>query len=192
MLMKHAILPMALFLSIPSQAALAQFADGRSREDSGNWVVSETKSPVDYSPQVSATISSTLFPGDPRISFSMYCRRGKTEAVFEISDFARYPSGSSFVVEYLAISQEAINNRSVERRWVQQRAAEQRWNELSSSIDASFTGDTVRFLNSLPDNGILSVRVRDSRGVSHDAEFHLAGLEPVREKLAAACKWPTP
>jgi hypothetical protein len=189
--MKHAILLMALNLSVPSQAALAQLADDGSRDDSANWIISETKSPVDYSPQISATIFSALFPGDPRMSFSMHCRRGRTEAVFEIADFARYPPGSSFEMEYLVVSQEAIRNHSVERRWVRQRGVEQRWNELSGSIDASFTGDAVRFLRSLPDDGVLSMRVRDRQGISHDAEFHLTGFEPVREKLAAACKWPT-
>jgi hypothetical protein len=53
------------------------------------------------------------------------------------------------------------------------------------------TGDAVRFLKSLPDNGILSVRVRDRQGISHDAEFHLTEFEPVRERIATACKWPS-
>ena len=188
--MKYTILLAILFLSVASQSALAQLTGDQSGENSGNWVISETKSPVDYSPQISATTLSALLPGVPQMSFSMHCRRGKTEAVFEIVDFARYPPGSSFEVEYLVVSQEAIRTHSVERRWVRQRGVEQRWNELSGSIDASLTGDVSRFLKSLPDNGVLSVRVRDREGISHDAEFHLAGLEPVREKLAAACKWP--
>ena len=54
--MKHAILLMVLLLSVSSQVALAQLPDDRSREDSANWIISETKSPVDYSPQISATI----------------------------------------------------------------------------------------------------------------------------------------
>jgi len=190
--MKHAILPMVLLLFVPSQGALAQLADDRSQEDPANWIISETKSPVDYSPQISATIFSALLPGGSRMSFSMHCRRGKTEAVFEIAEFARYPPGSSFVMEYIVVSQEAIKTHSVERRWVRQRGVEQRWNELSGSIDASFMGDAVKFLKSLPDDGVLSLRVRDREGISHDAEFHLVGFEPVREKLAVACKWPAP
>ena len=97
------------------------------------------------------------------MTFSMHCRRGKTEAVFAIPDFARYPPGSSFDMEYLVVSQEAIRTHSVDRRWVRQRGVEQRWNELSGSIDASFTGDVGRFLKSLPDDGVLSVRVRDKK-----------------------------
>jgi len=189
--MKHVILPLVLFLSAPGHTALAQAADDRNQGGSRNWVVSETRSPVDYSPQISATIVSTSFPGDPEMSFSMHCRQGRTEAVFGISDFARYPAGSSFAVEYLVISQEAIKTHSVERRWMEQRGVEKRWNELSRSIDASLTGDAVRFLKSLPDNGILSVRVRDRQGISHDAEFHLTEFEPVRERIATACKWPS-
>ena len=189
--MKHVILLMVLLLSVSDQAALAQPADDRSREESGNWIISETKSPVDYSPQISATIFSPQFPGNPRMSFTLHCRRGRTEAVLEIADFARYPPGSSFVMEYLVVSQEAIRNHMVERRWERQRGVEQRWDEMNGSIDAAFIGDVVRFIKSLPDNGILSVRVRDKDVISHDAEFHLADFEPVRGKLAAACKWPT-
>jgi hypothetical protein len=188
--MKYAILLMVLFLSAANQAALAQPADDQGQENSGNWIISETKSPVDYTPQISATILSTLFEGNPKMSFSMHCRRGRTEAMLEIADFARYPLGSSFEIEYLVVSQEAIRNRSVERRWVRQRGVEQRWNELSQSIQASFTGNVIGFLKSLPDDGVLSVRVRDREGISHDADFHLASFNPVREKLAAACKWP--
>ena len=106
--MKHVILLMVLLLSVSDQTALAQPADDRSREESGNWIISETKSPVDYTPQISATILSTLFEGNPKMSFSMHCRRGRTEAMLEIADFARYPLGSSFEIEYLVVSQEAI------------------------------------------------------------------------------------
>jgi hypothetical protein len=192
MLMKRIILPMFFFLSVLGQAAFAQLPDNGNREAAGNWIISETRSPVDYSPQISATILSTPSPGDPQMSFSMFCRQGKTDAVFGIADFARYPAGASFAFDYLIISEEAIRNHLVERRWVQQRGVERRWNELNRSIDVSLVGDTVRFLKSLPDRGIVSVRVIDRQGISHDAEFHLTGLGPVRGKLAAACNWPAP
>jgi hypothetical protein len=189
---RFAILPLVLSLTVAvaGQGALAQVVAGRSGDGGAEWVISETRSPVDYSPQVSATVASSPSPGNWGMSFSLHCRQGRTEALFVIPDFARYPSGASFPVEYFTISPEALKSRSVERRWIERRGVEKGWDELSSSVDAALTGDAVGFLKSLPDGGILSVRVRDRNAVTHDAEFHLKDFGPVREKLAAACAWP--
>lgn len=189
---RFAILSLALSLSltVAGQGVLAQDTAGHGGNGAAEWVISETRSPVDYSPQVSATVASNPSPGNWGMSFSLHCRQGRTEALFVIPDFVRYPAGASFPVEYFTISPEALRTRSVERRWIERRGVERRWDELSSSVDAALTGDAVGFLKSLPDGGMLSVRVRDRNGVTHDAEFHLKDFGPVREKLAAACDWP--
>jgi hypothetical protein len=179
---RSAVLPLVLLLAVAGTGAKAQ--------DSGEWVVSETRSPVDYSPQISAMIASTPSPGNWGMSFSLHCRQGRTEALFVIPDFARFPAGNSFPVEYFTVSQDAIRTRAVERRWVERRGVEKRWDEVSRSVDAGLTGDAVAFLKSLPDDGMLSVRVRDRNAVTHDAEFPLKDFGPVREKIAAACNWP--
>src|SRR3954464_15594408 len=129
MLMKRIILPMFFFLSVLGQAAFAQLPDNGNREAAGNWIISETRSPVDYSPQISATILSAPSPGDPQMSFSMFCRQGKTDAAWGIGDFARYPAGASFAFDYLIISEEARRDHSVERRWVQQHGLRRRVND---------------------------------------------------------------
>ena len=187
---RAAILPLLLACLTGGQAAWAQGSGGANGGDAEEWVISETRSPVDYSPQVSAMIASIPSPGNWGMSFSLHCRQGRTEALFGIPDFARYPAGSAFPMEYLAVSQQAIDARSVERRWVERRGVEKRFDEVSGAVDAALTGNVVAFLKSLPDNGILSVRVRDRNAVTHDAEFHLKDFGPVREKLAAACDWP--
>jgi hypothetical protein len=185
-----AVLPLLLASLIGGQAAWAQNPGSAGGSGPEEWVVSETRSPVDYSPQVSAMIASVPSPGNWGMSFSLHCRQGRTEALFGIPDFARFPAGSGFPVEYLAVSQQAIDARSVERRWVERRGVEKSFDEVSGAVDAALTGDAVTFLKSLPDDGILSVRVRDRSAVTHDAEFHLKDFGPVRDRLAAACNWP--
>lgn len=184
---RFAILPLMLAVTVAGQGALAQDIAGHGAPE---WVISETRSPVDYSPQVSATVASSPSPGNWGMSFSLHCRQGRTEALFVIPDFVRFPAGASFPVEYFTVSPEALRSRSVERRWIERRGVEKGWDELSSSVDAALTGDAVGFLKSLPDGGVLSVRVRDRNAVTHDAEFHLKDFGPVRDKLAAACDWP--
>ena len=48
-----------------------------------------------------------------------------------------------------------------------------------------------RLLQSLPENGHIAVRISVRGGAAQDGRFSLGGLNPVREKLAAACKWPS-
>ena len=55
---------------------------------------------------------------------------------------------------------------------------------------AAFAGDVVRLLQSLPDSGSLSIHLAPRAGTARAEVFALAGLETVRAKLAAACKWP--
>jgi hypothetical protein len=61
----------------------------------------------------------------------------------------------------------------------------------SFGTGAAFTGDIVRLLQSLPENGHIAVRISVRGGAAQDGRFSLGGLKPVREKLAAACKWPS-
>ena len=61
----------------------------------------------------------------------------------------------------------------------------------SFGTGAAFTGDIVRLLQSLPENGHIAVRISARGGAAQDGRFSLGGLKTVREKLAAACKWPS-
>ena len=60
----------------------------------------------------------------------------------------------------------------------------------SSGTGAAFTGDVVRLLQSLPEDGELAVRLTTRTGATQDGSFLLGGLKMVREKLAVPCKWP--
>jgi hypothetical protein len=54
----------------------------------------------------------------------------------------------------------------------------------------AFKDDVVRLLQSLPNTGDLNVHISGRARAGQDAVFALAGLEAVRVKMAAACKWP--
>ena len=56
---------------------LAQVA--RAAADSDNWLVSETTSPVDYSPVVAAATLSRGGSDSAMMQLSIHCRAGRTE-----------------------------------------------------------------------------------------------------------------
>ena len=149
-------------------------AVGDAQGDGGDrWVISETTSPLDYSPMVTASI--VLQSGASRLKLSIICRRGRTdlELASDRPDTAAAGSGRDIVVTH-SINRDA----SIEQRW-----------DARGSV-ASFKGDAVAFLRSLPDDGELAVRVSDGKSVLHEGRFVLDGLSHVRDRFASACKWP--
>jgi hypothetical protein len=164
------LLPMAaLMLAAAGQAAFAQSGQG-------GWIVSETMSPVDYSPQVSATV-----PGNGEGSLSVHCRRGRTEVTMSVLNFARYTVGAQ-----VAATVSVNGGEAVRQAWTQDSGPA----ATGATATLVLRGDPVRFLRSLPTNGRMSVRVSDRDGVPHDTEFPLEGLETVRDKVSATCRWP--
>ena len=137
---------------------------------SDNWIVSETTSPVDYTPIVTATALPT--GGSSSMHLSIHCRGGRTELVVAGPAVSR--------------SGDVISYRINDGQPVQLAAG-----SPSFGTGAAFTGDIVRLLQSLPENGNIAVRISARGGATQDGRFSLGGLKTVREKLAAACKWPS-
>jgi hypothetical protein len=138
-----------------------------------NWIVSETTSPVDYAPIVTATTPSRGGSNDSGMQLSIHCRGGRTELV------VAGPAVSRASGEY------AISYRVNEGQPVQLAAA-----SPLSGTGAAFTGDIVRLLQSLPEDGEIAVRLATRTGAAQEGHFLLGGLKMVREKVALACKWP--
>src|SRR3954454_280830 len=61
---------------------------------------------------------------------------------------------------------------------------------ITSVRGVALEGDVVRLLQSIPGHTKLSVHVSRRTGTSAGAVFALDGIESVRAKLAATCKWP--
>jgi hypothetical protein len=142
-----------------------------------HWVLTETTSPVDYSPLLTATVSSRSDSERAPSLLSISCRGGRTELVVT-------GNGASKRVANVA------DDVMVAYRINGQQAVQQRWNTTTGGESASFRGDVVSFLRSLPDQGEMSVRVFDRQGVLHEGVFLLGGVSVVRERMAAVCKWP--
>jgi hypothetical protein len=138
-----------------------------------NWIVSETTSPVDYAPMVAATTFSRAGSDGPSMQLSIHCRGGRTELV------VAGPAVSRRSEDY------AISYRINDDQPMQLAAG-----SPSFGTGAAFTGDVVRLLQSFPEEGDIAVRLSTRTGAAQDGHFLLGGLTMVREKLAAACKWP--
>ena len=145
----------------------------RSVRSGDNWTISETTSPVNYTPIVSATAFSRGGTDGPLMQLSIHCRGGRTEVV--VSGPAVSSGGSDYAISY------RINDGQP----VQLAAG-----VPSLGTGAAFPGDVVRLLQSLPEEGHIAVRMSNRSGAAQDGHFLLGGLKTVREKLAAACKWP--
>jgi hypothetical protein len=138
-----------------------------------SWVISETTSPVDYSPQISAAILSHATAENAPSSLTIHCRRQRAELSVSTAGTWRASSAEEFRVAY------RINDGPV---------VEERWAAAAGGRTANFKGDALQLLRSLPDGGQISFRVFDWQGPAHEATFQLDGLDAVREKIGAACK----
>ena len=121
---------------------------------------------------VTATASSREGSDGTSMRLANHCRGGRTELVVSGPAVSRSSSGYS-------ITYRVNNDQPV------QLAAR----SPAFGTGASFAGDIVRLLQSLPEDGHIAVRIIARSGVAQDGRFSLGGLN-VREKLAAACKWP--
>jgi hypothetical protein len=138
-----------------------------------NWIVSETTSPVDYTPIVTATAFSRGGSDGSVMKLAIYCRGGRTELV--VSGPAVSSSGANYIISY----------RVNDGQPVQLPAG-----PASFGTGAAFTGEIVRLLQSLPEDGQIDVRIFPGGGTAQDGRFSLGGLKTAREKLAAVCRWP--
>ena len=138
-----------------------------------NWIVSETTSPVDYAPIVTATAAYRRGADGPSMQLSIHCRGGRTELV--VTGPAVTRSGEDYAISY------RINDEQP----VQLAAA-----TPAFGAGAAFRGDVVRLLQSLPDEGGITIRLFNRAGVVLDGYFQLSGLRMVRERVSTACRWP--
>jgi hypothetical protein len=138
-----------------------------------NWIISETTSPVNYTPMVTATAFSRGGSDGSSMQLVIHCRGGRTGLV--VSGPVVSAGGRDYTISY----------RVNDGQPVQLPAA-----SPSFGTGAAFTGDIVRLLQSLPEEGHIAVRITARSGAAQDGRFLLGGLKSAREKLAAACKWP--
>jgi hypothetical protein len=138
-----------------------------------NWIISETTSPVDYKPQIAALTTSR----DTLSSLAIHCRAHRTELKISTTGSWKPATDGEVKVVY------QINKEP---------PVEQGWRPEMTGRSLAFPGDVVRFLRSMPDSGQILVKVYAGKAPPYESTFKLAGLDPVRRKIATACNWPKP
>jgi hypothetical protein len=140
-----------------------------------NWIISETTSPVDYAPVMTAAIRLPFSVKHAPTTFAIRCRGGRTELLVRTEGTWRASRTRELQVDY------QINDQPLVKLI---------WTASPDGKTAIYRDDAVGLLQSLPDGARLKIEVLDEPGPSHEATFQLTGLDAVREKIAVACKWP--
>jgi hypothetical protein len=140
------------------------------------WVVSETTSPVDYSPLITAVIHATSGVKDAPNTLAVRCRGPRTELLLRTKGTWRAAHASEVQVDY------QINDQPFVRL---------QWTVSADGKTASYKDDAVELLRSLPEGARLKISVFDRQGLGQEATFQLTGLDSVRQKIGLACKWPS-
>ena len=138
-----------------------------------NWIVSETTSPLDYTPVAIATASSGAGPDGATLLLSIQCRGGRTDLV--IGGPAVTRRVEDYVVSYgVSDSQPVVVAVGAP----------------AFGTGVAFKGDVVRLLASLPDRGEVFFRIAARQGGALEGRYALSGLRVVLDRLAVPCKWP--
>ena len=134
-------------LECPDKASPTIAPAHQAASKGDNWIISQTTSPVDYSPVATATTLSHDGAAESAMKLSIRCRGGRTELV------VAGPGISGRGDDY------AISYRVNDGQQVQIAAA-----LPASGAGVAFGGDVIRLLQSLPDAGSLSVHLAPRAG----------------------------
>jgi hypothetical protein len=160
---KRAACSLPIVLALVSGVASAQ--DG--------WVVSQTTSPVDYSPIATATTTSRKIAGRLPLRLSIRCRGGRTELAISGPEITL--PGDDYFISYRINDGQAVAFGGA---------------APSFGDGVAFKGDAAALLQSFPADGELTVEVMPLKGNAQQGTFSLNGLETLRTKIGATCKWP--
>jgi Type VI secretion system VasI, EvfG, VC_A0118 len=145
------------------------------RPPESRWVVSETTSPVDYSPLLTAVIRpSSSSPGGP-VSLAVRCRAGQTALLIRTEGTWHATRRNALPVDF------QIDDQSTAR---------QTWTLQADGKIATYADDPIELLKSLPDGARLSVGVPDGADAHQQSTFLLIGWNAIRSRVEAACRWP--
>ena len=152
----------------------ARSVDASSKPPDTNWIVSQTTSPIDYTPLITAAIRLPFSVKHAPNTLAIRCRGQRTELLVRTEGTWLASRAREVEVDY------QVNDQPLVRR---------PWAASADGKTAIYKDDAVGLLQSLPDGARLKINVLDEPGPSHEATFQLAGLDAVREKIGTACKW---
>jgi len=148
----------------PQQAAAQQADQPKAIQE---WSIEDSKSSVDGSPEVFATLTSE----DGRSELIIRCKDRKTQ-------LAVLPSGL-FALERGTVLLQINDGPAVTASW-----------SASSNSKGLFAPNAVALIKSLPDGGKIFVRATGLSRQADDATFQLGAVTAVKNRVSAACKWP--
>ena len=138
-----------------------------------NWVVSETVSPLDYSPVATATAWTVAQPGGQALQLAIACRGGRAELVLS------GPALSGTQPEDLTFSLAVDGGATL-------LAAT---GVVPSGRGVALRTDAARLLSQLPDSGDLVIRGVVRRGAAFEARYVLPAMKAAAARLSAPCRW---
>src|SRR5450631_2667958 len=138
------------------------------------WVISETSSPVDFTPMITAAIRVPVGTRHAPDTLAIRCRGKGTELLVRTGGSWRTSRADEVQVEY------RINDHPPVRL---------PWTISADGRTASYKEDSIKLLASLPDGAQLKISVFNGTAPRFETIFPLAGLDAAREKIAAVCKW---
>ena len=130
------------------------------------WIVSETRSPIDYTAVATATAS---FNG---LQLAIQCRGGRSDMV--VSHATTFLRPEDHAVFY------AINDAP---------AVPVALAGPAGSGAIALKGDVARFLALLPEQGDIAFRVTSRRAETLEGRYALTGVKKMTGRLAGPCKW---
>jgi hypothetical protein len=160
-----------------SSGVPASSVDNPPKPPDTNWLVNETTSPVDFTPLITAMTRLPSSVKHAPNTLAIRCRGGRTELLVRTGGTWRVSSAREVRVDYQINDQPPV-------RLV--------WAASADGKTAIYKDDPVGLLQALPEGARLKINVLDGADAGHEATFPLAGLDAVREKIAAACKWTPP
>jgi hypothetical protein len=136
--------------------------------------VSETTSPVDYSPLVTATILARSETKNGPTALVVRCRGRRTELGLRMEGSPRASRGGEIPVAYQISDLPMVKLR---------------WTASADGKTANYKEDATALLQSFSEDARLKIMVLDGSGRDSEAAFQLAGWNVIRDKIATACMW---
>lgn len=138
------------------------------------WTVSETSSPVDYSPLVTATFVPPAEGGAAPMELVVRCRGRRGELGLRMEVAPRASRSREVAIAYQIGDQPAVKSR---------------WTASADGKSVNYKGDATALLQSFAEDARLKIAVVDGSGRDSEAAFRLAGWNAVRDRIATACMW---
>jgi hypothetical protein len=156
--------------SVPASPATASRA---APPAAGDWVISETRSPIDYSPVAIATASAGTGSDRAVLQLSIHCRGGRAEMV--LRNAPTMHRAEDYVVTY------AVNDAPPMTLAI---------GPSATGSGLAFKGEVRGFLASLPEAGNIAFRIVGRQSEEMEGRFALAGMKVLLGRMSGPCGWP--